>query len=197
MYQLHVRVVEARDLDNFDGIDRSDPYCILRVNGIEQRTNFVSNNNNPVWNQEFHFSVSTPQAGALEIRMKDKDGGLRGKDDDMATLCVQFGMLPPNQVVDNWYPMTSCKGNKRGGTLHLVLHMAPAGAPPFAGGMPGYNPGYQNNCYPPGPSPYGPPGAYNPCGGYPQCPPPPCPYGPPPGYPPRGYPPGPPCYGRW
>lgn len=188
MYQLHVRVVEARDLDNFDGIDRSDPYCILRVNGMEQRTNFISNNNNPVWNQEFHFSVPTPQAGALEIRMKDKDGGLRGRDDDMSTLCIQFGMLPVGQVLDNWYPMTSCKGNKRGGTLHLILHMAPMGTPPFAGapvmgGYPQGGYGYPGaGCYPPGPSPYGPPGY--PPRGYPA--PPPGPYGPP-GYPPCPY----------
>lgn len=189
MYQLHVRVVEARDLANFDSTDRSDPYCILRVNGMEQRTSCISNNLNPVWNQEFHFNVPTPQAGALEIRLRDKDGGLRGGDDDMSTLFVQFGMLPLGQVIDNWYPMTPCKSNKRGGSLHLVLHMAPMGTPPFAGAMGGYGQaGYypQAGGYPPPPGPYGAPG-YGPRG----YPPPPGPYGPP------GYPPCPYCRPGW
>lgn len=98
MYQLHVRVVEAKDLAKMDSTDKSDPYCILKVNGKEERTSTKSNTLSPTWNQEYHFDVQQPTNGVLEIKMKDKDGGFNGKDDDMATLNIPFTNCPVGQV---------------------------------------------------------------------------------------------------
>ena len=156
MYQLHIRVIEAKDCPKFDNCNASDPYVIIRVNGTEQKTKVISNNNNPIWNQEFHFDIQNPSNGVIEMKMKDSDGPCQGKDDDMCTLNLSFCSYPVGQVIDNWYDMTACKKKKGAAKIHLTINIVPAGTPPFtqlAGypGQPGYPPqgGYPQMGYPP------------------------------------------------
>ena len=181
-FKLHVRVVEATDIAKMDA-NASDPYCILRTSSETMKTRVIKNNMHPRWNQEFHFSIGSPTVGALDIKMRDKD---IMKDDDMSTLNIQLCSLPIGQVIDQWYDMIPCKRVKKGGRIHLVLQVAPNGAPPFvpqAAPQPGFYPGA-----PVGYGPYpGAPVGYPPQGFPPQGYP---PQGmPPQGYPPQGYPP--------
>lgn len=196
--QLHVRVVEATDIARMD-LHKSDPYCLVSVSSTNdtRRTRTIENTLNPRWNEDFHFNVPNPSMAALRILMRDKDVAC---DDDMATLDVQLCSIAPGQVVDQWYNMLPCKRVKKGGRIHLVLHLAPIGVPPFQGGMmaapgyaapmPGYAapppmapPVYQQPVYGVPPPGYPQPGYMQP--GYPQ------PGYPQPGYPQPGYPPRP------
>lgn len=177
--QLHVRVIEALDIAKMD-VGKSDPYCILSLTSGNdtRRTRVIDNTVTPKWNEDFHFNCPNPAMSALKILMKDKDVM---SDDSMATLEVQLCSLQPGVVTDQWYNMTPCKGVKKGGRIHLILHIAPNGAQAFVNapvGAPGMMPqaGY--------PQPYSQPGMMPPQG-YPQG-------MPQQGYPQAGFPPRPP-----
>ena len=77
----------------------------------------------PKWNEEFHFNVLSPKADILKIKMRDKD---LISDDDMAFLDIYLSSLPVGLVVDNWYAMMPFKKVKKGGLVHLLLHLCPS-----------------------------------------------------------------------
>jgi hypothetical protein len=200
-FELHLRVVEAVDIPRMDA-NASDPYCILRVNGAdERRTRVIKNCMQPRWNEEFHWILTTTMGARLNILMRDED--VR-HDDDMSRLEVLLSQFPVGSVTDQWFDMVPVDHVHKGGLLHLVIHVGTAGAPPFVMGpptcvpQPGYPPqgyppqvprypplGYPGQGYPPlGYPPQGYPGQGYPPQGYP-----------PQGYPPQGYPPSrPPVY---
>ena len=128
MFTLHVRVIEANDIPKMDIITDTDAYCILRSGAETQRTYTILNCKHPRWNQEFHFNISTPTAGSLNITMRDKDVF---KDDNISYIDIPYGSLPPGQVIDQWFSMIPFHRVRKGGRLHLLLHMAPTGQPPF------------------------------------------------------------------
>ena len=200
--QLHLRAVEATDCAKMD-IRASDPYLVisLSTNNDTRKTRACKNTLQPRWNEEFHFPVPNQANAVLKIQMWDQDAG--SADDEMSRLEVQLCGLTVGQVVDQWYDMTPVHGVKKGGRVHLVLHLAPNGAAPFVNApvppagyptAPGYPPA---GAPPPGYPPAGaPPPGYPPAGappGYPPAGAPPPGYppagAPPPGYPPAGYPP--------
>ncbi|KAH0789298.1 C2 domain containing protein [Histomonas meleagridis] len=113
--QLHLRVLEALDIAKMD-ISKSDPYCVINVScsNDTRKTRVIENSLKPMWNEEFHFNIPSPANTTLKILMRDEDVL---KDDDMATLQV-----------------------KKGGRIHLVLHLAPNGAPAFQSAPPPHGP---------------------------------------------------------
>ena len=132
--QLHVRVIEARDIAKMDLFSKTDAYCLLNIvgKGHPKKTSVKQNNMTPRWDEEFHFPISNPQSDILHIFMKDEDVI---SDDPMATLDISLITLTPGVVVDQWYDMKPVKGVKKGGRLHLLLHLASTGAPPFVNSM--------------------------------------------------------------
>jgi len=127
--QLHVRVLEARGLARMDGLGKSDPYLILNINNNDTRKTSVQKNTlTPHWNEEFTWSVTNPACDFLHIHMKDKDVAF---DDSMATIDLHLNGLPLGVVVDHWYPLAPAKKVKKGGELHLVIHLANQTSQPF------------------------------------------------------------------
>ena len=183
-YVIHVNVIEATDIARMDGLfGKSDPYIIVQLgNSQKRRTSVKKNTQRPVWNEQFTFNV-TDMNSTLMFLMRDEDIAV---DDDMARLQINLNSIKFGQVVDQWYPMTPVRGVRKGGQLHLKLHLAdsrdppfvsrplqqgyyapPAGAPGFYApppGAPGYYPP-QQGMYPPQPGMYPPqqqPGMYPP-----------------------------------
>lgn len=156
--QLHLRVVEARGLPKMDIIGKSDPYCLIQISGTRriERTRVINNNNDPVWNQEFHFPVSNPQQ-TLCILVKDQD--TISADDPISRLDLSLATLYPGQVSDQWFDLIPVKGVKKGGSIHLVLHLAQAGQQPFVPMQGGYP--QQMNRGPPPMYQQGPPQQYS------------------------------------
>ena len=195
--QLHLRAVEATDCAKMD-VRSSDPYLkiMLSTNNDTRKTRVCKSTLQPRWNEEFHFPVPNQANAVLKIEMWDQDAG--SADDQMSRLDVQLCSLQIGAVLDQWYDMTPVHGVKKGGRVHLVLHLAPSGAAPFVNapqkldaGAPGYPPagappGYPPAGAPPGYPPAGAPPGYPPAGAPPGYP----PAGAPPGYPPAGAPPG-------
>jgi Ca2+-dependent lipid-binding protein len=85
---LTVRVVEARDLMPMDLNGKSDPYVVLKLGNMQtQRTNFVSSELNPVWNEVFTFDVDTGKE-LLELSVFDKDDF--GSDDFLGAFALKL-----------------------------------------------------------------------------------------------------------
>ena len=132
MYTLHVRVVEAEDIPKMDVISATDAYCILKTSSETRKTFVCKDSMHPRWNQEFHFNVTALNAGSLNITMRDKDVLF---DDNISHLDIQFCSLQFGQVIDQWYNMIPFPKVRKGGRLHLVLHMTQTGLPPFVPSM--------------------------------------------------------------
>ena len=128
---LHVRVVEAKDLPKMDVIGKADPYVIIQMSGTKysSKTKTVYDTYNPYWNEEFHFQVTNINTNHIDFLLKDEDRFTR--DDPISKLRISLSHLQINRVVDNWYSPTPVKHVKKGGRLHLVLHLAEAGVQAF------------------------------------------------------------------
>ena len=66
---LAVKVVEAKNLKIADG-NSSDPYCVLKINGIEKKTRVIDCTLNPIWNQTFYFDISSYSPPRRRLRWK-------------------------------------------------------------------------------------------------------------------------------
>ncbi|XP_016475989.1 protein C2-DOMAIN ABA-RELATED 11-like [Nicotiana tabacum] len=75
--QIKVTVVQGKRLVIRD-FRTSDPYVILKLGNQTAKTKVINCCLNPVWNEEFCFSISEP-AEVLELEVFDKD---RFKADD-------------------------------------------------------------------------------------------------------------------
>ncbi|MCD7447632.1 Protein C2-DOMAIN ABA-RELATED 11 [Datura stramonium] len=75
--QIKVTVVKGRHLVIRD-FKTSDPYVILKLGNQTAKTKVINCCLNPVWNEEFCFSISEP-AEVLKLEVFDKD---RFKADD-------------------------------------------------------------------------------------------------------------------
>ena len=128
--QLHLRVLEALDIAKMDFFSKTDPYCIIELSsgGQRKRTRTVNNTLKPRWNEEFVFNVTNIATDSLQITMYDKDVGT---DEAMSRLSVQLTSLPVGRVLDQWFDMNPARGVKKGGRIHLILHLAELGRTPF------------------------------------------------------------------
>jgi hypothetical protein len=75
-------------------------------------------------------------------------------DDDMLNLSIHLSTFPVGQVIDQWYNMILVKHVKKGGRLHLVVHIGRPGEPAFLNAAPAPAPAAQ------GPPPVYPPRGY-------------------------------------
>ena len=127
--QLHIRIIEAKDIAKMDTIGKTDAYCQFGINGkTTHSTKVIDNSLTPKWDEEFTFPISNPVSDTFHLVMKDRDIGI---DDLMATLDISLSSLPIGVVVDNWYPLQQVDKVPKGGIIHLLLHFAPTNAPPF------------------------------------------------------------------
>ncbi|XP_004250303.1 protein C2-DOMAIN ABA-RELATED 11 isoform X1 [Solanum lycopersicum] len=69
--QVKVIVVQGRRLVIRD-FKSSDPYVILKLGNQTAKTKVINSCLNPVWNEEFHFSISE-HAQVLKLQVFDKD----------------------------------------------------------------------------------------------------------------------------
>ena len=139
---LHVKFIEAKEIASMDLGGKSDPYIKFVLIGTEQigQTTVKNNTLTPVWNEEFHLVATNPLKQTFSIGMFDKD---LASDDKMSSLDIPLSSLPAGVVIDKWYDMTPLKSSKKGGKLHLLLHLAPIGLTPF-----------RNTLIPTGPPPH-------------------------------------------
>ena len=110
---LAIKVVEAKNLKVAD-VNSSDPYCVLKLNGIEKKTRVIGSNLNPIWNQYFYFNISSYSTNELSIKIFDKDK--LSKDDLLYEINIPIKTLQCGVVEDKWYS-----------SLHLITHLVQPG----------------------------------------------------------------------
>ena len=126
--EVHVRIVEAKDIAKMDTVGATDAFCLISINKVKEQQTKIVSSMTPKWEQDFTFPVTNPVADYIHIVMKDQD---TVSDDVMSKLDINVSALPVGVVVDHWYPMQPSEKVNKGGLIHLILHAAPVGAPPF------------------------------------------------------------------
>ena len=106
---LAIKVVEAKNLKAGD-INTSDPYCVLKFNGIEKKTRVIDCTLNPIWNQYFYFNITSFDTNELNIKIFDKDK--LSKDELLYEMNIPLKNLQYGIVEDKWYD-----------SLHLITHI--------------------------------------------------------------------------
>jgi hypothetical protein len=111
-----------------DSVGKCDPYVTVELEGSSQQftTAVQQNTDSPVWEQTFTFEVLSYSTDIIAFQMYDKDVS---SDDKMGKLHIQVSLLPPGQVIDQWYTLQPTHGCEQPGEIHLGLHVAPKGVP--------------------------------------------------------------------
>ncbi len=82
---------------------KSDPYVILKLGTTQQlKTNYISNDLNPVWNEFFTFDVDTGKE-VLEVRVYDHDDF--GSDDFLGSFALPLDRYKDQQQHDEWFDL--------------------------------------------------------------------------------------------
>lgn len=112
---LTVTVLEAVDVVAVDYIGgKSDPYCILEVDGAKRHTRARKRTLNPVWNETFVFGVQNVDA-KLQITVMDQNRV--EQDNFLAKLDIPLRSISNGVPVMGWFNLPT-KGKLR---LHMHL----------------------------------------------------------------------------
>ncbi|GMG98985.1 hypothetical protein Nepgr_000825 [Nepenthes gracilis] len=129
---LEVKLVQAKDLANKDLIGKSDPYAVLFVRPLRNRTKrskTINNDLNPIWNGNFEFVVEDPATQHLTVRIFD-DEGLQPSE---LIGCAQVPLkdLEPGKVKILWLKLVKDleiqRDTKYRGQVNLELLYCPFG----------------------------------------------------------------------
>jgi len=100
LYFINMVVISASDLVNKDGVivDKSDPYCEVRVGEISDKTNIIRNDLNPVWNEKMSFFVpKKPDFITFHVFDDDSNRAIATKDDSCGVAKLEISDLFTNQ----------------------------------------------------------------------------------------------------
>lgn len=129
---FNLRVIEAKDLPKMDINGKADPYCkiYLSTNSKDAKhTKKLKKTLTPVFNDVFTFDVTNfSPSDYIFIKLKDQDPV---KAEDISTINLPIIEYELGKVYDLWKDMTPAKGVKKGGQIHLVIHISLAGEEPF------------------------------------------------------------------
>lgn len=81
---------------------KSDPYCVLRFGDQQQKTNYIKQELNPVWNEVFTFDVTSGKE-VLEVIVYDRDDF--GTDDFEGRFEVTLEDLRDQSPHDVWFDL--------------------------------------------------------------------------------------------
>ncbi|GAU11903.1 hypothetical protein TSUD_195260 [Trifolium subterraneum] len=129
---LEVKLVQAKDLTNKDIIGKSDPYAVLYVRPLRNRTKkskTINNDLNPIWNEHFEFIVEDASTQHLFVKVYD-DEGLQSSE-LIGCTDIKLSELQPGKVKDVWLKLVKDleiqRDNKNRGQVHLELLYCPFG----------------------------------------------------------------------
>ncbi|KAG0166960.1 hypothetical protein DFQ28_006791 [Apophysomyces sp. BC1034] len=117
---LTVQCIEASKLHDEDSFGKNDAFVELWLNEkYKQRTEVVSNSNDPVWNQTFTFPIEEGSSvHKLYLKVLDKD--------TLDTDKVGEGKLDisgafKGEVLDSWVKLPAHLGLTSHGQVHLIV----------------------------------------------------------------------------
>ncbi|XP_039776417.1 synaptotagmin-5-like [Panicum virgatum] len=123
---LEVKLVEARDLKNKDLVGKSDPFAVLYIRPLHEKTKkskTINNDLNPIWNEHYEFEVEDISTQHLTIKIYD-DEGLQPSE-IIGCVRVDLADLQPGKVKDLWLDLVKDleiqRDKKPRGQVHLEL----------------------------------------------------------------------------
>ncbi|XP_031279710.1 synaptotagmin-4-like [Pistacia vera] len=130
---LDVKLVQAKELTNKDLIGKSDPFAVIFVRPLRDRTKtskVVDNQLHPIWNEHFEFVVEDPTTQHLTVRIFDDEGGVRAAE-LIGSAQVALKDLEPGKVKDVWLKLVKDlevqRDKKNRGQVQLELLYCPFG----------------------------------------------------------------------
>ncbi|XP_050364254.1 synaptotagmin-4-like [Argentina anserina] len=129
---LEVKLVEAKELTNKDILGKSDPFAVMFIRPLPDRTKtskVIDNDLNPIWNEHFEFMVEDDSTQRLTVRIFD-DEGLQAAE-FIGCCCIPLSTLQPGKVKDVWLKLLKDLDIQRDtryrGQVHLELLYCPFG----------------------------------------------------------------------
>ncbi|KAK8597885.1 hypothetical protein V6N13_095280 [Hibiscus sabdariffa] len=129
---LEVKLVQARDLTNKDIIGKSDPYAVLYVRPLPDKTKkskTINNDLNPIWNEHYEFIIEDATTQHLVVRIYDDEGVQASEFIGCAQVLLRD--LEPGKVKDVWLNLVKDlevqRDTKNRGQVHLELLYCPFG----------------------------------------------------------------------
>ncbi|GMJ07531.1 SYNAPTOTAGMIN HOMOLOG E, synaptotagmin 5, ARABIDOPSIS THALIANA SYNAPTOTAGMIN HOMOLOG E [Hibiscus trionum] len=129
---LEVKLVQARDLTNKDIIGKSDPYAVLYVRPLPDKTKkskTINNELNPIWNEHYEFIIEDVTTQHLVVRIYDDEGVQASELIGCAQVLLRD--LEPGKVKDVWLNLVKDleiqRDTKNRGQVHLELLYCPFG----------------------------------------------------------------------
>lgn len=123
---LEVKLVEARDLKNKDLVGKSDPFAVLYIRPLREKTKkskTINNDLNPIWNEHYEFVVEDISTQHLTVKIYD-DEGLQASE-ILGCARVALADLQPGKVKDLWLDLVKDleiqRDKKPRGQVHLEL----------------------------------------------------------------------------
>ncbi|KAL6839141.1 hypothetical protein ACP4OV_031032 [Aristida adscensionis] len=123
---LEVKLVEARDLKNKDLVGKSDPFAVLYIRPLREKTKkskTINNDLNPIWNEHYEFVVEDLSTQHLTVKVYD-DEGLQPSE-IIGCARVNLADLQPGKVKDLWLDLVKDleiqRDNKPRGQGNLVV----------------------------------------------------------------------------
>ena len=118
---LHLNIVQAKDLIKGDMIGKSDPYAVISYDNKKFKTNAVKNTQNPEWNFEVDIPVDPSGPDHMKIEVFDKDKF--GKDKSLGATNIDIPSLQNSQIQnDVWLPLDNVKA----GQINLFADFSPS-----------------------------------------------------------------------
>ena len=110
---IHLNIVQARDLVKTDLIGKSDPYAVVTYGNDKIMTKTVKNSQNPDWNFEADIPFDPTYSDTLKIEVFDKDK--LGKDKLIGTSFLDLPNIADGRSLDEvWIPLKGVKPGKSG-----------------------------------------------------------------------------------
>ena len=108
---IHLNIVQAKDLIKTDMIGKSDPYAVLTYGDEAIKTQTVKNNQNPEWNFEADIPYDPNYSDTVKIEIFDDDK--LGADKLLGSTVLDLPAVAAGQQLDNvWLPLSGVKSGQ-------------------------------------------------------------------------------------
>ncbi|EAY22024.1 C2 domain containing protein [Trichomonas vaginalis G3] len=126
---LNLRAIEAKDMPKEDLFGKCDPFIEIFIDSKQvEKTKVIKKTYNPKWDETFYIPLYH-SGSTIEFRFSDYD--TMSSNDKFGYITFNLDTIPIGKVIDEWYPLTPYKKNKKVGEAHFVIQIAPEKHTPF------------------------------------------------------------------
>jgi Ca2+-dependent lipid-binding protein len=105
---VHVNIIQAKDLIKSDMIGKCDPYAVLSHGNDKVKSNIVKNSQNPLWNFEVDIPVDENSDPNVKIDLFNSDRF--GKDKPLGNVNIDISELAKREPLkEAWIPLSGVK----------------------------------------------------------------------------------------